>query len=656
MKEKRISIIGPNGQKGTVPESQLQRALDSRKYTLAASNDISQSIEQPERISVINSNGQRGTIPKSNFEIAQKAGYSVAPDQQLMPPQSNSEVVGKSVASGLLGNLDIPQTLLKFGTNPEYGFYGIGRKLFNKFRGAPHEPLTSTNYITNKIQSLPENIASNTVKSGLKNYANVDLTPKPTTEFQRAISHGGNFAGGMAGFGLLNPKNIYNLAKNVAKNTAIGGAIGTASGVLQEKGVNPLVADIGASLAVPLARPKNLLNTFNTLKQLPAKGAMYGMGLNPEKLNIKAAQAAKDLGIDLPAAALTESKLTGLADQYIGKTPFFGDMLSKKYLNAEQQTKNTLEKIYEEVGPKKTPEIESEIAKLYDIRAKSLPTGAAVKPTHLEKAIDNIKINTAILSPDEKSLLESLKTIKNEIKPESTLVSKFGKLNLPLQDYSVDKLVGTKKSLNQIIKWDTDEGVKNQLRSLQHAVAKDIETYGKTNPKWYKSFKEADDLFAKVAKRENLENKLSGSINASTDNLGYANLSKRIHTPKQLELIKKQVSPEIFNKIEKLGTVARAMAIKNRAIPNPSGTAATASIIAATGGFMYAPIPAAAGVGAGFMMTKLLTDKTFLDLALKYAEKPNISTSISINKRIKEITGYSATVLNREINREQENE
>lgn len=472
------------------------------------------------------------------------------------------------------------------------------------------------------------------------------MHPTENDSLGKILHHAGAFGGGIANFPMMPGQVATNSAKslmsNFAKNVGMGSAVGGASGILQEGGVNPLVADIGASIVTPSAlnvvKPQNL-----------SKIPMKLMGLTPKSMNIEAAQAARDLGIDLPAAALTNSKLTGLADQLVGKAPHFGEKLGEKYANAEKQTKNVLDKIYEEVGPKKTPEIESEIAKLYDIRAKSLPQGAMVKPTHLEKAINNIKINTAILSPEEKSLLQSLETIKNEIKPESNLITKFGKIKMPLQDFSVDKLVGTKKSLNQMIKWDTDEGIKNQLRSLQKAVAKDIEEYGKTNPEWYQDFKEADDLFSKVAKREKLETQLGGSISPSTDDLGYANLSKRIHTPKQLELIKKQVSPEVFAKIEKLGTVARAMAVKNRGIPNPSGTAITSAITGILG-TIYTPQTIAAVIGTAGA-TKLLTDKKFLDLALKYAEKPNLITSMPLNKRIKDVTGYSATILNREINR-----
>lgn len=486
------------------------------------------------------------------------------------------------------------------------------------------------------------------------------MRPSENDSLGKILHHAGDFGGSMASFPMFPGQAVTNSAKSLmsrfGKNVGMGTAIGGTSGVLQEGGVNPLAADVASTVVAPYTatklNPKNIYSAFQKLPETAAKIPMKLMGLGPKGLNIEAAQAARDLGIDLPAAALTNSKLTGLADQFVGKTPFFGEKLGKKYANAEKQTKDVLENIYEEVGPKKTPEIQAQIAELYDMRAKSLPPEAMVKPTHLEKAIDNIKINTAILSPEEKSLLQNLETIKNEIKPESNLITKFGKIKMPLQDFSVDRLVGTKKSLNNMIKWDTDEGIKNQLRKVQKAVAKDIEEYGKTNPEWYQSFKEADDLFSKVAKREKLETQLGGSINPSTEDLGYAALSKRIHAPKQLESIKKQVSPEILAKIEKLGTIAQSMAVKNRGIPNPSGTAITSAI---TGflGTLYTPQTIAAVIGTAGA-TKLLTDKKFLDLALKFAENPNKSnalTSMALNKRIKDITGYSPTILNREMNR-----
>ena len=443
------------------------------------------------------------------------------------------------------------------------------------------------------------------------------------------------------------------LLTKFAKDIGTGSSIGAGSGVMQEAGVDPLYADLISSVATPTAivKSKSLLNNFTKPRETLAKIPMKLMGLTPKGMNIEAAKAARDLGIDLPAAAVTDSKLTALADQYVGKAPIFGNKLKNKYTLAEEQTQKVLSDILDEIGPSRTPEVEGHIAGLYDKVKTSLPADAKVLPANLKKAIDEIKINTAILSPDEKSLLQSLETIKNEIEPASKIVSQYGPIKLPLQEYDVNKLVGTKKSLNSIIKWDTDAGVKNQLKKIQKAVSRDIEEYGKTNPEWYDAFKEADKLYGDVARREKLENMLGHkATNYATESLSYNALAKAINNPKNSVSIRKQLTPEVFKKIQKLGTVAKAMAIKSKNIPNPSGTATTGGISAAIFGLFYDPITTAKLLGGGYGATKLLTDKKFLDLALKLAENPNnLATTTALNHRIKEITGYSAIALNKNL-------
>ena len=443
------------------------------------------------------------------------------------------------------------------------------------------------------------------------------------------------------------------LLTKFAKDIGTGSSIGAGSGVLQEAGVDPLYADLMSSLATPTAivKSKSLLNNFMKPKETLAKIPMKLMGLTPKSMNIEAARAARDLGIDLPAAAVTDSKLTALADQYVGKAPIFGNKLKNKYLLAEEQTQKVLSDILDEIGPSRTPEIEGQIAGLYNKVATSLPEEAKVLPVNLKKAIDEIKINTAILSPDEKSLLQSLETIKNEIEPASKIVSQYGPIKLPLQEYDVNKLVGTKKSLNSIIKWDTDAGVKNQLKKIQKAITRDIEEYGKSNPEWYDAFKEADKLYGDVAKRERLENILRHkATNDATESLSYNALAKAINNHKNSVSIRKQLTPEVFKKIQQLGTVAKAMAVKSKNIPNPSGTATTGGISAAIFGLFYDPITTAKLLGGGYGATKLLTDKKFLDLALKLAENPNnLATTTALNHRITELTGYPAIALSKNL-------
>ena len=511
---------------------------------------------------------------------------------------------------------------------------------------------------------LPESaqVMSDTTNKALESLD--AMKPKENDSLGNILYKAGEFGGGTASFPLPTSAGV-NVAGNAirgggkslltrfAKDIGTGSSIGGGSGVLQEAGVDPLVSDLISSVATPTAivKSKSLLNNFTKPKETLAKIPMKLMGLTPKSMNIEAARAARDLGIDLPAAAVTDSKLTALADQYMGKAPIFGNKLKNKYLLAEEQTQKALSDIFDEIGPARTPEIEGHIAGRYNKVATSLPLDAKVLPANLKKAIDEIKINTAILSPDEKSLLQSLETIKNEIEPASKIISQYGPIKLPLQEYDVNKLVGTKKSLNSIIKWDTDAGVKNQLKKIQKAISQDIEQYGKTNPEWYDAFKEADKLYGDVAKREKLENILGHkATNYATDSLSYNALAKAIYNPKNSESIRKQLTPETFKKIQKLGSVAKAMAVKSKNIPNPSGTATTGGISAAIFGLFYDPITTAKLLGGGYGASRLLTDKKFLDLALKLAENPNnLATTTALNHRIKELTGYPAIALNKNL-------
>jgi hypothetical protein len=394
---------------------------------------------------------------------------------------------------------------------------------------------------------LPES-AEFMAKSASRGLEALDaMKPKENDSLGNILYKAGEFGGATASLPLPTGASLNaagsairggskSLLTKFAKDIGTGSSIGAGSGVMQEAGVDPLHADLISSVATPTAiiKSKSLLNNFTKPRQTLAKIPMKLMGLTPKSMNIEAAKAARDLGIDLPAAAVTDSKLTALADQYVGKAPIFGNKLKNKYALAEEQTQKVLSDIFDEIGPSRTPEIESQIAGLYDKVKTSLPADAKTLPTNFKEAIDNIKIDTAILSPDEKSLLQSLETMKNEIEPFSKVLNQYGSpIKLPLQEYDVNKLVGTKKSLNSIIKWDTDAGVKNQLKKIQKAVSRDIQEYGKSNPEWYDAFKEADKLYGDVAKRERLENILRHkATNDATESLSYNTLAKAINNPK----------------------------------------------------------------------------------------------------------------------------
>lgn len=471
-----------------------------------------------------------------------------------------------------------------------------------------------------------------------------DFTPRPSNAAQRIVGNAVEF-----GVGSLMPVTKVQGIAPLMKQAGVGAGIGAASGSAQEMGVNPLVADIGATIATPYG-----LSALKNTPQAVANAPRALMGLSPNKINLEAGLAARDLGIDLPTAALTDSKLVGLADQLAGKVPFLGtNKIKKKYDKAQKQTVAALDDIYNQIGPQNTPSVEKEINRLYTSRVKDLPQNAAITPTNTLAAIDKIKNKSAVLSPEEKGVFGYIQNLRNSLSPQ--ISTSYGKVNIPTVPADIQTLADTKRSLNSIIKWDVkDAGVKELLKSVQAGINKDIQQYGKTNPDWYKTFKEADELFGKVAKREKIESALgTKATNYATDDLSYNALAKSIRDPNKAQILEKQVSPEIMDKIEKLGTVAKAMSKRARDIPNPSGTAITHSSLAVIGGLFTKPISTISTLLGGQVASELLTNKKFLDAAIDAANNPkNPIKSMAFNKRLKDITGYSVVDLNRELSRQ----
>ena len=511
--------------------------------------------------------------------------------------------------------------------------------------------------------------ATHAISEGIDNLSDGYTETSPQ---DKALNQGVEFAAGVGGGGAI-AKGAQALGKTGAATVAgfagstnkwhIGGAgaAGSTMSTLEDAGTSTggaMAGGLAAGAAVNSI--PNMWNAAKNIKSLPAKAAVAVSGLGKKNFNLEAAKNAQELGIDLPATPFTESTSTRLADQLIGKSPVLGNKLHGKYKNAEEQTKKALEDIYDSTGPRKTDEVQQEITNLYNQRVSELPKDAGIKPNHTIKAINDIKIDSIHPSQNEKALLDVVNSFKNELTPR--IKNKFGDINIPVQESNIQRLADSKRSLNDLIKWDTDEGVKNQVRAIQKGLANDITEYGKTNPEWHKTFKEADDLFGKVAKRERLEKELGHKTSSFSDeSISYNKLSKAIHDPKSKAILKRQASPEVLEKIEKLGTVAKAMAVKNKNVPNPSGTAMTL----ATTSFIYSmatnPIATITGapiavVGGALAATKLLTDKKVLDAAIKFAETGTEKAAVKFNVRMKAITGHTPVTLARETAKREEKE
>lgn len=246
--------------------------------------------------------------------------------QYKRAPQGDSwpALIGKSTLKGAASIPDLPLNVADLAETGLKTYLSDTGNLIR--RAAGKEPITydKPNIFSSENITRPSELINDTAKN-----IGIDLEPHPTTGGQRIASKGAEFAGSLLGFGGVGA--AAKGAGALAKLGGTGAAIGTGSGILQEAGVNPLVADVASSIVAPsaIAGSKNILNAFRHPVETVAKVPLKIMGLTPKRMNIEAAEAAKDLGIELPAAALTDSTLTGLADQWVGKTPFFGNRLKR---------------------------------------------------------------------------------------------------------------------------------------------------------------------------------------------------------------------------------------------------------------------------------------------------------------------------------------
>ena len=106
------------------------------------------------------------------------------------------------------------------------------------------------------------------------------------------------------------------------------------------------------------------------------------------------------------------------------------------------------------------------------------------------------------------------------------------------------------------------------------------------------------------------------------------------------------------------------MAIKNKNLPNPSGTASTMATMNVLGAMVGVGSYAKTGPALPLFYTAtapvlahFLTDKKSLDLAINFAENATPTNAVKFSQRMKAITGYTPVTLLREAQKlEQENQ
>ena len=101
-----------------------------------------------------------------------------------------------------------------------------------------------------------------------------------------------------------------------------------------------------------------------------------------------------------------------------------------------------------------------------------------------------------------------------------------------------------------------------------------------------------------------------------------------------------------FKKLQDFTKVAEAMATAEKNTPNKSGTGPFMTALAFIGsiakGDFITPFKV---IGGGALLTELLTNKRFLNLATKFAKEPKEALAQKLNALVKESTGMTSQAL-----------
>lgn len=480
-------------------------------------------------------------------------------------------------------------------------------------------------------------------------------TPEDQKYINEGLKTGASFltGGGLAKTASGGVAKLGSMIGNTSPLQAAGAAaMGGTTSYLADQGAGTAEA-IGGGLATNLA-----VNAAPSLAKgaggLAGRAAFSAVGLGKNKLNLEAAKAAQGLDIALPKAAASEGKAIALADQFLSKTPVASGVMGKRYSEMANKVMKELDKAYDSALPAgELAGVEDKIRQLYSNSREALPKEAQIVPKNVTSITESIKAElskSASLSAGEKRVLSIINDYEDKFVPMG-----IKRIPSPVED-----LVASQDSLGKVVDWkDTsvnwqkEKKASGMVKRLYNAINNDLAEYGKTNPDWFNYHKEADKLYTKFSRRKELEDMLGKVENTATGEMSYNSLSKILNDEQNRARLQKITNPETFERLDKLSKVARAMAIKNKNIPNPSGTAVTQKtfdlISILTGASaVVAPEKTILAVVGGSGLAHLLTDKKTLDLAIKFAETPTNVNAVNFSKSMKQITGYTPVTALRE--------
>lgn len=535
-------------------------------------------------------------------------------------------LLSKGVASGALNFTDIPKLL-----------------------ELPHQLINGNKRLSPELQEIADKYQiglGEQPKQSLFDELRERLRPKPDTPAKRIATNATEFAGGVltdpfGGLVTKGAKTALDAAKAVGKTLGGAATIGGASGVLQEGGFNPIVADILAAKAAPAAG------------KLTKDLAWNIAGYHPDRINLPAAKAARNLGVDLPADVLSDLPFTRYTGHAAEKGFVFGRGIEHEQKHVRNVLDDYLNGIVDRSGVEMTPANLELNKQLYTNARKALPEHANyyadATNAALQTSLEDLQL-TDIANRDTKNVLNQLKVLKREITPNNTRT-----------EVPVKKLIKQKQRLNSLGIDMLDPSAQVDIVPVGKALGEDLANYGIQNPDWYEHYKPVQEMYASMANRKELETLLGRAKNHATGKQSSNKRSKILNEGK--DKIKSLIKNEDISTIDDLAELERALYNKELANPNKSGSATTLQMLGSFKDLGTAALGAlgAGSAGADTLGTalasaaatqvlpgwySLINNKHIKDAAINRALKPKIDSGSDLLKYYPVIAGRAANRMN----------
>jgi bacterioferritin (cytochrome b1) len=369
------------------------------------------------------------------------------PKESIQEPEGDSwpALLGKSATKGLIdiaglfGNFQTPQQ-----ATPET------QKIIDKY----------TNRLTSQEkQMLDSRMPSSADITGyLNEKSGYDLTPRPQGPAQRIASNAVEF-----GASSLLPFGKFNGLTQLGKQGAVGAGVGAVSGTAQEMGVDPLMADIGASFT-PYGAKKIVQGVSAPLKYiLPTaeETAIKSLQKQIGQENIPQVleNLDKKLPFDAPSATAEIADNVGLAKMHQAMSPNISS-ITEKHALGDATLRRKLEEL--SAATNQTPYTLGETIR--DGLENKLKNAEATRAANAKPLMENIKASRVPVSAENTMsyLKEEERFAKGDVKKEINFIKGLLKPNTSTSANNANIIKELEKN---IIKYEDSPSIVTNLKT-----------------------------------------------------------------------------------------------------------------------------------------------------------------------------------------------